>query len=323
MRKNMQLMFERSDQAVLLLDKAVICYANPRAQKLLGFDPTNAAIVDLFDFKFAKECFSFQGETVTYHKNVRIQNQCLHASRVGCNGYTLLFLYLRKEPRFAEDFLHDTLLSLLSQMQALPAGHQKREMETLSSAALAITTPTCTLTDFHSFLTYTLSHFTPFIDGDRLEIELEEFNAPVFLYTELMHLTLVWVILDLLKIAGPSGTLKVSCKCDSACARLCFKVQHASCPQELLDILFGTVSDDITQVFSRHGSALFRAKRVFSLHDSTLEYSADRDGFLFSAGLAFADAPASLYAPILGLTNDWSVTANTIQSLIRSYFEEA
>ncbi|MBQ3055270.1 MAG: PAS domain-containing protein [Oscillospiraceae bacterium] len=323
MRTNMKLMFERSDQAVLLLEKSVICYANPRAQKLLGLDPTDMAIVDLADFKFVKECFSRHSEAVTHHKHVRFQNQCFHVSRTEFDGYTLLFLHFRKEAQFTETFLHDTLLSLISQIEKLPDSRQKREIETLANSSLAVSTPTCTLTDFREFLRFSLSHFDCFEEQHRLTVELEESDATVFLYAELMYLTLIWIILDLLQITGADGKLTVSYKRVDDSARLSFRAENASCPKELYQLLFAEPPSNPLEVLYRNGSALFRAKRVFALHDSVLEYSEFQNGFAISAGLSIVSAPPTLYAPLSSLLSTWSVDPEELQRFIRSYLEEA
>ena len=322
-RNNIKMMFERSDQAVLLLDKSIICYANPRAQKMLGLDPTDTAIVDLADFKFIKECFSAHTDAVTYHKNVRFQNQCFHISRTELHGFTLLFLHYRKETRFTETFLHDTVLSLLSQIKGLPDGKQKREMEALAKAALSVSRPTCTLTGLREFLSFTFSHFDGLVLQNRLELHLDQNDATVFLYAELMHLTLIWIVLDLIHIAGSDGKLSISFQCESDCARLSFRVKNASCPKELHELLFLSADSDPAEVLYRHGSALFRAKRVFALHDSALEYSESENGFIISTRLSVADAPPTLYAPLAGLVSTWSVNFDELGSLIRSYLEEA
>jgi len=323
MRKNIKLMFERSDQAVLLLDKSVICYANPQARIMLGMDPTGTAIVDLADFNFVKECFERHTDKVTFHKNVRFQNQCFHVSRTAFKAFTLLFLHFRKEAQFTETFLRDTLLSLVSQIKGLPEGRQKREMETFVTATLAVATPTCTLTDLHEFLAYTLSHFDCLAEKDQLTVELEDTDATVFLYAELMHLTLIWMILDLVRMLGADGSLAVSYKREENYATLSFRAENAVCPSELYDLLFAETAEDVADVLCRNGSALFRAKRVFALHDSVLEYAERKNGFVLSARFAIADAPPTLYAPLTGLVSTWSLSPEELQGFIRGYLEEA
>ncbi len=316
------MMFSRSDQGVLLLKNSVVVYANPRAQKLLGFDPSDMSVVDLADYSFVNACFHQHSDEVTFYKNVWFQSRCLHVSCTEAEGYTLLFLYPQRAAQFTEAFFRDTLISLIAQVEVSNLPAARREMEVMVKSTLSASGTSYAVVDAHEFFTYTLSHFDVLSDA-HLEIAPIALNGTMFLYPELMHMTVVWVILDLLKLAGHDGRVKVVCNSESDSISLAFEVQNAHLPEDLHALLFATPPKDPTEILIQHGNALFRAKQVFALHDSALEYRDFNDGFVISTRLSFAEIPPKLYAPFTALVNTWSVSPAEIKSFILGYFEEA
>ena len=70
-------------------------------------------------------------------------------------------------------------------------------------------------------------------------------------------------------------------------------------------------------------TALFRARRVFSLHNSELQYTESETCFTVFAEIPLFDYPPTLYAPIADFFQPISLDADEIRSLILGYLEEA
>lgn len=320
--KTTQMMFEHSEQVVLLLDAAMILYTNPRAKKLFSADPTGESLSSLTEHKFVQVCFSRQAEVVTYHKNIRFGDRCFHVSRISHYGMTLLFLHPREDTRFSEFFLHDTIRSLLMKIKALPDNSQTFEIERLATATLAVASPVGTITDLRDFLVQTLSHFDCLSDKIRFKTELDDRDAPVLLYAELMQFTLIWMILDLLKLAGPGGTLSFSYERLPNSARLTFQIKTSVSP-ELVDRFRTSLTADANDVSAPHMNALFRARRVFSLHGCQLQYTESETGFTVFAEIPVSEYPSTLYAPADRYLGNFPFSPEEMRSLILGYLEEA
>ena len=315
MKSTIMSMFEPSEQAVLLFHKASVYYANPRAQKLLGFDPTEKSAVELFQQDSAR-VFSTKHDPVVHYKNVWVANQIFHVSRTEFGSDTLFFLYSLSDPQFTESYLHNSALSLLALVRELPECSQKTPMEALIRTILSLSNLHCAQRNFYEFFDDTISLFDRQIATKQLEIDSDSAIATVYLYPELMHSTFIFLLVAFLKLVGRDGTLKLSCRQQNDCVDLVFELKNTPCSDEIRDAFSAA-----TETQSFLGSVVFRAKQVFALHGSALSLTEHDSGFACSASLPCTKTAPALYTPLS--KDDMPLDRELVRSLILAYLEEA
>lgn len=332
--------FEPSLQAVLVAEGPDVVYANQSAIDLLGFTPTGMPLISFVSFRLATDCFTPLDDTQEI-KRVRrkINDRYYDVALLRMQNYLLLLLYSPDVAHTTKALLQESAYTFraltATAAEALQTKDLKSASDSLYQLDLAIeemiSTSNATLSpyDFLLLFQHAMQSFSCITEKGYLAIFSETQQQKLFvpMQNQLLHAALVGTVFDLLRITLPHDVLMITCAHRNKETVLTFSCEHAQFPEALSSLLFTRSAVNPISILKEHGSYLFRAKRIFSLHGGNLEFHPQRgDGFSISVALPCTTNTTTLYSHnsvLLDLPMNLSLSSGYIRDFFLSDLEKA
>ncbi len=332
--------FEHSPQAVLIAEEAIVKYCNAAALEMLQINPTDCALIDFIDYRFASEIlYPDKPPENILRKRTRFGEGFYEVIAFPYDELLFLFFYYIDVAHTTKDLLCDTaysLLALTGNMRAnLEHATTKQLTEHLNHIDLAIqeALTSCDSVlypyDFQLLLNHALLSFVAVTERDLLTAHFDTDSEKLFvpMHCKLLHAALVGMIFDLLRLTALRDPLEITLEHSQEDMTVTFACKHTCFPEKLDLLLFSQDASNPVEIMQEYGTHLFRAKRIFSLHNGMLQrQKGKRSGFSLSVSLPRVPCPPMLYSgelAYLDFPSDLSLSTDYIQRFFGLDSEEA
>lgn len=331
--------FDPSLQAILIADGTDVIYANQSAIDLLGFSPIDMPLIRFVSFRLATDCFTPIDEAKDIKRVLRkINGYYYDVVPLRMQNYLLLFLYYPDVVHTTKALLQDSAYTLRALTATATAALQNNDIkgandmlyqldlaieEMISTANAALSPYDFTLLFQHAMQSFSCvsdkGFFSVLCDPDQPALLIPMQN-------QLLHAALVGTVFDLLRLIIPHDHLTVTCTHQNNEAVLTFSCAHTHFPDALASLLLAQEVSNPVAIIQEHGSHLFRAKRIFSLHGGNLTLNTKGDGFSLAVAFPCAANTSTLYTRdqvLLDVPMHLSLPAGYIRKYFLSDLEEA
>lgn len=321
--------FDHSPQALLIAERTKIIYCNDAASEMLGIKPIGHSLIDYTDLKDASKWYAVgQEEQGPVRRRARFGEGYYDILTIPHGSSLYFFFYHPTSAHSVKQQLRDTarmLSAMVSQVRTnspYATNDHLDQFDLLASETLALESPIMLPYDFFPLLCHAMQSYVDLIDRGILTFEFGPHQPQLImpLNCKLLHSAFVGTVFDLLRLTKMEDPIAITLAHNDDSVSISYTCANTIFPRDLQSLL---VSQDVynpSAIMAQYGTYLYRAKRIFALHNGLLEIKSERrKGFSLSFTFPLDEHRPMLYSndqQLFDLPTPLSLTSDLMYRLL-------